>query len=100
MEKGYKWPERRVKFVKLDPFTLGKMLIDAATYQVESQIPADAHCMGARIDVHDGSIVLLFASEEFDVVETGSIVPELSADSIKIIDIESVESDGLSIISV
>lgn len=84
--RGYRWKERRVARLRVDPEIMGKLMITAAEYRVESGVPVDAKCIAAHIDPYDGDLWLLFESIEFEPVPEGNIVPELKASSVVIVD--------------
>lgn len=84
MMKGYRWKERRVVRLRVDPESMGQLMITNGAYRVVSGVPVDARCLGAHVDPLSGNLWLQFESEEFEPVSEGGVIPELPPSSVQI----------------
>ncbi len=78
MGRGYRWEDRRIKILRVNPEIFGMLCLQSASYKVTSGLPQDARCLGAHVHVESGDILLKIESAEYEPVSNGSIVPELN----------------------
>ena len=86
--RGYRWEEKRIAILQVNPQILGNLLIESATYKVTTGLPEDARCISASIDPYNFDLLLCIESECFEPVKEGAQAPNLPATMIEIVEIE------------
>jgi hypothetical protein len=88
--RGYRWKERKIMILRVNPEIFGILCLQSAAYKVTSGLPDDARCLGAHIDIHSGDVLLQIESEEYEPVKQGAMVPYLDA---KLLVIETIQGE-------
>lgn len=77
---------RRIKRLRIDPSTIGKVFSLNTTLKIESNMPPTARMVHLYLDKKEACIWVFYQCQDWDLVKEGEYVPELPWDTTMIFD--------------